>query len=205
MADNDDDPDENDEGDDEEESEGGEEKSTSVGGKKKLIIIIAGTLLLVAIVIGGLYLSGFFDSELVINESSVEETSDEEQSLKKTSIEETNVVENGEARNSIIEKGLFYHKFEDMNVNLVSSMKKQKFLRMSLTVAVTQETDILVMETLSPRVIDNVIQYLSGLKPKELVGSANFHKLHDNILLRVRTAVAPVLVTDALITLALVK
>jgi flagellar basal body-associated protein FliL len=208
MADEDDEADVN---EDEEEGEDGEGKSTAVSGKKRLIIIIlAGALLLVTIIIGGLYFSGFFNSDLSVDEPSVEEpsveeTSDVEQSLKKTSVEEKSVVQEGKANKPSIIKGKFYHKFEDLNVNLVSGIRTPRFLRMSMTVAVTQEADVLVMETLTPRVMDNVIQYLNGLKPEELAGSANFHKMHDNVLLRIRAAVAPVLVTDALITLALVK
>ena len=214
MADEDDEADENEdeeEREDEEESEDGAAKSTGVGGKKKLIIIIlAGALLLVTLIIGGLYFSGFFNSELGVDEpsveeTSIEETSDDEQRLKKTSIEEKSVVEKGKAKKPSIVNGKFYHKFEDLNVNLVSSIRKPRFLRMSMTVAVTKEADILVMETLAPRVMDNVIQYLNGLKPEEFSGSANFQKMHDNVLLRVRAAVAPILVTDALITLALIK
>ena len=69
----------------------------------------------------------------------------------------------------------------------------------------TQEADVSVMESLSPRVLDNVTQYLRELKPEEMAGSANFHRVHKKVLLRVRTAVAPIIVTDALITMALVQ
>ena len=34
------------------------------------------------------------------------------------------------------------------------------------------------MESLSPRVMDNVTQYLRELKPEEMAGSANFHRVH---------------------------
>ena len=208
MAGEDDEPE--DEPEDEEENEDGEDTSKGLGSKKKLIIIFGATLLLVALIIGGLYISGVFNSSVNIEEKSLEENINEEQKLtetivEKTSVEKKNVVKDGDSKELIITKGMFYHKFEELNVNLVSSIRKPKFLRLNLTVAVTQEADILVIEKLSPRVIGNVIQYLRGLKPKELEGSANFHRMHDNVLLRVRAAVAPVVVTDALITMALVK
>ena len=115
-------------------------------------------------------------------------------------------IEEGEdGTETVIAKGQFYYKFEDMTVNLVGDGNKSRFFKLSLTVAVTQEADISVMEHLTPRVIDNVTQYLRELKPEEMAGSANFHRMHDNVLLRVRTAVAPIIVTDALITMALVQ
>ena len=77
--------------------------------------------------------------------------------------------------------------------------------KLELKYMTTKEEDILVLETLSPRVTDNIIQFLNDLKPKEFAGSANFHRIQDNILLRVRAAAAPIVVTDALINLALVK
>jgi len=165
-------------GDDDEDGEGA---SSGGGGKKKLILILLlVTLVLVALIGGGLFMSGLLDPLLGIEE--IEESAE-----------------------PVIKKGQFYYKFEDLTVNLVSSGKKSRFFKLSLTVAVTQEADISVMETLSPRVTDSVTQYLRALKPEEMAGSANFHRMHENVLLRVRAAVAPIIVTDALITMALVQ
>jgi len=212
--------DEVDEVDNEEGEEEEEGASKGGGGKKKLVIIILGSVVLLSgLVLGGLYLSGVFDSNLSTEESSEEdsdeeesdevegdeEESDGEQSLKETTLEEKGGEEDKKPKNTIIEKGKFFYTFEDINVNLVSSNRRPKFLRINITVALTKEEDILVLETLSPRVTDNIIQFLNALKPKEFAGSANFHKIQDNILLRVRAAAAPIVVTDALINLALVK
>ncbi len=172
--------------DDEEEveepdDEDGEGLPSGGGGKKKLILILLlVTLLLVLLIGGGLFMSGLLDPLLGIEEGE-------------------------EGTENVITKGQFYYKFEDMTVNLVSGDKKSRFFKLSLTVAVTQEADISVMESLSPRVTDNVTQYLRELRPEELAGSANFNRMHEGVLLRVRTAVAPILVTDALITMALVQ
>jgi flagellar FliL protein len=161
--------------------EDGEGASSGRGGKKKLVIILLlVTLLLVALIGGGLFMSGLLDPLLGVEEGE-------------------------EGAETVIAKGQFYYKFEDMTVNLVSSGKKSRFFKLSLTVAVTQEADVSVMESLSPRVMDNVTQYLRELKPEEMAESANFHRVHNNVLLRVRTAVAPIIVTDALITMALVQ
>ncbi|NQV84092.1 MAG: flagellar basal body-associated FliL family protein [Rhodospirillales bacterium] len=149
------------------------------GGKKKLILILLlVTLLLLSLIFGGLYLFGILDPLLGVEKSEADTT---------------------------IAKGQFYFKIEDMTVNLVTSGKKSRFLKMSLTVAVVQEADVSVIETLAPRITDNVTQYLRELTHEEITGSSNFYRMHENILLRVRAAVAPIIVTDVLITSALVQ
>jgi len=164
-----------------EEDEDGEGASSGGGGKKKLILILLlVTLVILALIGGGLFMSGLLDPLLGTDETE-------------------------EGSETVIAKAQFYYKFEDMTVNLVSGGKKSRFFKLNLTVAVTQEADISVMESLSPRVLDNVTQYLRELRPEELAGTANFHRMQENVLLRVRTAVAPILVTDALITMALVQ
>jgi flagellar FliL protein len=161
---------------DDEDGEGGASKG---GGKKELILILLlVTLLLISLIFGGLYMSGILDSWLGTEETGTETT---------------------------VAKGQFYFKLEDMTVNLVSSGKKSRFFKLTLTIAVTQEADVSIIETLAPRITDNVTQYLRELKPKEMAGSSNFYRLHENVLLRVRAAVAPVIVTDILITSALVQ
>ena len=159
--------------------EDGEGTPQEGGSKKKLILILLlVTLVLISLIFGGLYMFGILDPWLATEESETE----------------TTVVE-----------GRFYYKIEDMTVNMVSSGKKSRFMKLSLTVAVTQEADVSVIETLVPRITDNVTQYLRELKPEELAGSSNFYRMHESVLLRVRAAVAPIIVTDILITSALVQ
>ena len=160
--------------------EDGEGTPQEGGSKKKLILILLlVTLVLISLIFGGLFMFGILDPFLATEESETETTSAVE--------------------------GRFFYKIEDMTVNLVSSGKKSRFMKLSLTVAVTQEADVSVIETLVPRITDNVTQYLRELKPEELAGSSNFYRMHESVLLRVRAAVAPIIVTDILITSALVQ
>ncbi|MBT3305091.1 MAG: flagellar basal body protein FliL [Alphaproteobacteria bacterium] len=176
MADEDDDGEEVEEVPDEEDGEG---VPASGGGKKKLILILLlVTFLLISLIFGGLYLFGILDPWLGVEESETDTT---------------------------IAKGQFYYKLEEITVNLVASGKKSRFLKLGITVAVVQEADISAIETLAPRITDNLNQYLRELEPGEITGSANFYRMHENILLRVRAAVAPITVTDVLITSALVQ
>ena len=181
MADEDEEEVEAPDDEDGEDGEDGEGAPSGGGGKKNLILLLPLVTFVLALLIGGgLFMSGLLDPMLGIEEGE-------------------------DGTETVIAKGQFYYKFEDMTVNLVGDGNKSRFFKLSLTVAVTQEADISVMEHLTPRVIDNVTQYLRELKPEEMAGSANFHRMHDNVLLRVRTAVAPIIVTDALITMALVQ
>ena len=180
MADEDDAEEELEASDDsDDDGEDGEGAPQEGGSKKKLILILLlVTLVLISLIFGGLYMFGILDPWLATEESETE----------------TTVVEDR-----------FYYKIEDMTVNMVSSGKKSRFMKLSLTVAVTQEADVSVIETLVPRITDNVTQYLRELKPEEIAGSSNFHRMHESVLLRVRAAVAPIIVTDILITSALVQ
>jgi flagellar FliL protein len=67
------------------------------------------------------------------------------------------------------------------------------------------DLDISVVEALAPRIIDNVTAYLRELKPRELVGSANFDRMRENFQLRIRAAVAPIQVSDVLFHSTLIQ
>ncbi|MBC8337292.1 MAG: flagellar basal body-associated FliL family protein [Rhodospirillales bacterium] len=151
-----------------------------VSKKKLVLILLLVTLMLVSIILGGLYFVGILDPLLGIDKES-------------------------EKKDAALIKGQHYFKLEDMTVNLVSGGKKSRFFKVSVTVAVIQEADVSVIEALAPRITDYVTQYLRELKPEEMAGSANFYRMHENVLLRVRAAVAPIVVTDVLITSALVQ
>jgi len=110
-----------------------------VGKKKLILILLLVTLMLISLIFGGLYMTGILDPFLGIEKDS----------------EET-----GPA----LVKGQHYFKLEDMTVNLISGGKKSRFLKVSLTVAVTQEADVSVIEALAPRITDYVTQYLRELK-----------------------------------------
>ncbi len=101
--------------------------------------------------------------------------------------------------------GTVFYKLEDFTLNLSSDGKKSRFFKVGLTLVLLDEIAIPRVEALAPRIQDNVINYLRELKPKELAGSAGFFRLRRNILLRVRAAVAPTVVTDVLFTTSLVQ
>ncbi len=180
MADEEDDQDE--EEPEEDEDEDGEGGSSKGGGKKKLILILlAVTIALLALIGGGLFFTGILDPLLGIEEEVDPEA--EETALQ----------------------GQVFYKFEDFTINLSSEGKKSRFLKIGLTIVLLNEIVIPRIEALAPRIQDNVTNYLRELKPGELAGSANFYRLRRGLLLRVRAAVAPTVVTDVLFNTVLVQ
>ncbi len=184
MADEEDDQDEEEQDapdgfDDDEE---GEEGAPKEAGKKKLILILlVVTLVLLSLIGAGLFFTGILDPLLGIEEEVDPDAED------------------------IAIQGQVFFKLEDFTLNLASEGKKSRFFKVGLTVVLMDEIGLSRVEALAPRIQDNVINYLRELKPKELAGSANFYRLRQSILLRVRAAVAPTVVTDVLFNSALVQ
>ncbi len=184
MADEEDDQDEEEKGapgglDEDEDGEGAPSKG--LGKKKLILILLAVTLVLLSAVGGVLYFFGILDPLLGIEE---EVDADAEY---------------------VAVKGQVFYNLEDFTLNLASDGKKSRFFKVGLTLVLMDEIGIPRVEALAPRIQDNVINYLRELRPKELAGSAGFFRLRQNILLRVRAAVAPTEITDVLFTTSLVQ
>lgn len=186
MADEEDDQDEEKQDapgglDDDEDEEGEGAPSKGIGKKKLILILLAVTLVLLSAVGGALYFFGILDPLLGIEEEV-----------------------DADAEKAVIQGTVFF-KLEDFTLNLASDGKKSRFFKVGLTIVLWDEIGIPRVEALAPRIQDNVINYLRELKPKELAGSAGFFRLRQNILLRVRAAVAPTVVADVLFTTSLVQ
>ena len=185
MADEDDEVEEDEPGgdpgdedfDDDEDDEDGE-GGAKKGGKRKLLIIGGAVLLLLIAGGGGVFYLGLLDEMLGIEE------------------EETGI---------IILAGKVFYKLEDITLNLNAEGPKSRFLKLGLTLVLLKEEDIVKIEALIPRIVDNVTAYMRELKPEEMAGSANFYRVRENLLMRVQVAVAPVKVTNILFNSALIQ
>ena len=166
-------------GDDDEDGDG-EGTPSKKFNKIKLLIILGGVIFFLFLIGLSLFFFGILDPYLGLDEEDVDQ-------------EET-----------IIEGQVFY-KLQDMTINLNKEGKKSRFLKVGLTMVLLNESDVAVVEALQPRIEDYVMTYLRELRPEELDGSANFYRMRENILLRVRAAVAPVRVTNVLFNSVLVQ
>ena len=168
------------ESDDDEEGEDGEGKPPKKFNKIKLFIILGGVIFFLVLIGLSLFFFGILDPYLSLDEKDVDQE-------------------------EVVIQGQVFYKLQDMTVNLNEEGKKSRFLKVGLTLVLIDEVDVAVVEALQPRIEAYITTYLRELKPEELSGSANFYRMRENLLLRVRAAVAPVQVTNVLFNSVLVQ
>lgn len=156
-----------------EDVEEGEAPPAQPFGKKKLIIIIGAAVFALIATGAGLFFSGVLDSILGIEEATLEP---------------------GE-----MPAGKVFYKLEPITLNLNAKGQTARFLQIGLTLVLVSDKDVPKIEAMLPRITDYAVSYLRELAPEELEGSANFHRLRENLLLRIRAAAAPVRVADVLL------
>ena len=187
MADEDDEPDDDEapEGgdepdfDDDEEGEEGEGGAPKKSKRLKLPLIIGAAVFLLLAIGLGVFFSGVLDSFLGLEEEVVDE--------------------------DIVIQGQVFYKLEEITLNLNTKGKKSRFLKVGLTVVLLNESDVPRLEAMQPRITDYVSAYLRELRPEEMTGSANFYRIRENVLRRIRIAVVPVQVTNVLFDSFLVQ
>ena len=92
-----------------------------------------------------------------------------------------------------------------MLVNLNTGGRKNNYLKISISLELTQETDRAELTNLLPRVVDNFQVYLRELRVEDLRGSAGVQRLREELLMRVNAAVHPIEVRDVLFKEMLVQ
>ncbi|MDP4795475.1 MAG: flagellar basal body-associated FliL family protein [Rhodospirillales bacterium] len=164
--------------DDEDSGGGGEEAAAPAsGGKKKLLIIIAIVLLLVLGGLAGAYFTGLLDPviKMIVGDHS----------------ESAEPVE-GEHGVSV------FYELPALTVNLNTAGRKARFIKIQVSLELTNELDKPKVEAVITRVMDNFNVYLRELRVEDLDGSAGMYRLREELLTRIRAAVAPVKVRDIL-------
>tara|TARA_R110002110_G_scaffold284986_1_gene499037 strand:+ start:16967 stop:17506 length:540 start_codon:yes stop_codon:yes gene_type:complete len=162
-------------GDEDFDDEGGPRKS-----KKKKIIMIALPVLLIAIG-AGVFMSGMLGSG---GDENVEEAVDERAKEETASV---------------------YYELPQMLVNLNSPGRRSNFLKIIVSLELTDADDIEKLESSMPRIVDNFQVYLRELRVEDLRGSAGIYRLREELLFRVNAAVRPARVTDVLFKEMLVQ
>jgi flagellar FliL protein len=168
------------ESDDDEEGEEGEGGAPKKFNKIKFLIILSGVIFFLFLIGLSLFFFGILDPYLGLNEEDI--------------VQEEAVVQ-----------GQVFYKLQDMTINLNEEGKKPRFMKVGLTLVLIDELDVPFVEALQPRIEDYITTYLRELRPEELSRSANFYRMRENLLLRVRAAVAPVQVNNVLFNSVLVQ
>jgi flagellar protein FliL len=151
-----------------------------LNGKKLVLFIILPILLLLGGAAGA-YLSGLLDPLLGGAEPVVEEEA------------------------APVDTRAVFYDLPQMLVNLNTGGRKNNYLKISISLELTREEDRTELATLLPRVVDNFQVYLRELRVEDLRGSAGVQRLREELLMRVNTAVHPIVVRDVLFKEMLVQ
>ncbi len=91
-----------------------------------------------------------------------------------------------------------FYDLPEMLVNLSDSGRKSSYLKISLSLELEDPAAMVRVDQVLPRFVDNFQVYLRELRIEDLYGSAGLQRLREELLLRVNTAVQPVVVRDVL-------
>lgn len=157
------------------------DSSDSESGKKKrsgkaLILKVVLPILLVLGGIGGAFVSGALDGLMGV---------------------EQEVAEGEEAEPEEPEEVVYYD-LPEMLVNLSGAGRRTHYLKISVSLELTDPADIPRIENVLPRIIDNFQVYLRELRVEDLQGSAGLYRLREELLTRVGLAAAPAKIHDVL-------
>jgi len=93
----------------------------------------------------------------------------------------------------------------DLLVNLSSTGRQPRFLKVSLKIELDQKSDEKKFEEIMPRVIDQFQAYLRELRLEDLRGSSGMYRMKIELLSRVRAAAPGIKVRDVLFQEILVQ
>lgn len=93
----------------------------------------------------------------------------------------------------------------DLLVNLNTTGRKASFLKLSISLELESADDLPRIQAVMPRIIDTFQVYLRELRVEDLRGSGGIYRLREELLARVNTAAAPVMVADVLFKEMLVQ
>ena len=172
--------------DDAETSDASEDEASSEGGgSKKLLMIIVLILLVIVGGLAGAYFTGLLDPVVqMITGGEVKEKEGES--------------EGGEQR------AVFYD-LQEILVNLNTGGRKSSFLKIRISLELERASDVPLIESVMPRVIDNFQVYLRELRIDDLKGSAGMYRLREELMRRVSAATAPAGIKDVLFKEMLVQ
>lgn len=169
------------EGEELSEGEGGSDKKR-LSGKKIVLFIALPVLLVVGAAVA--FSLGLTDT-LFGNKKDAAEIAKEELAAKRA-------------------KAVFFD-LPELLVNLNSQGRKTSFLKISISLEVTKEEDVVRLQALMPRVIDSFQVYLRELRVSDLKGSAGIYRLREDLLRRVNEAAQPVEISDVLFKEVLIQ
>jgi flagellar FliL protein len=172
--------------DDEDDAEGGGEPSGGGGSKKKLFIIIGAAVFVLLGAGAGLFFTGLLDPLLGKKTETAEVAPAEAEPTKG-------------GKDAAPTGPVAFFDMPEMIVTLNTSTKaKAAFMKIRLSLEVPQSSEIPKVQAAMPRIVDNLQGYLRELRVDELKGSAGAYRLKEEMLTRIKAAVAPAKVNAVL-------
>ena len=166
--------------------EGGGTEPKKKGGRKRLIILIAAPVLLIIIVVVVLVVLGIGPF-----------ASDDEEVATEEGGESAEVVK--------VEPPPTFFELPEMRVNLNTDSNSLTYLKVKISLELPggdlpeiMEQNRAKLDSLMPRVIDNLQVYMRELRLEDINGSAGIYRLKQELLARVNRAVQPIKVRDIL-------
>lgn len=150
--------------------------------KLKLPIMIGVPVLLILLIVLGLFLGGVFGGKEKPKEGEHGEAAMEE----------------GEEHADDPAHPPTYYEMPDIIVNLDSRGRKKSVLKMAVTLELANHDDLKTIEGKLPRVTDEFQVFLREIRIEDLRGSAGIYRLRQELLARIKPAVAPIKVKDVL-------
>jgi len=98
-----------------------------------------------------------------------------------------------------------YVDMDDILVNLVSTSTKGNFLKLKLALELTTPEDQDKVKSVMPRIVDQFLVYLRGLRVDDLQGSEGLQRLREELLMRARMAGKPIKIKDVLFKMVQVQ
>lgn len=165
------------------EGEGSGEEAEAKKGGSKLIIIIAAAL----VVLGGAGAGAFFMLSGGDKEA-------EEAAAAAAAEEAQPVVQD-----------VFFYELPEILVNLSSSGTANRFLKMKVNLELKSEADVIMLEKVLPRIIDDFQLYLRQLRVEDLTGASGIQRLKEALLLRANQSAQPLEINAVLFKEILVQ
>jgi flagellar FliL protein len=157
-------------------------------GKKRLIIVIAAVLVLILGGAAAAYFTGLLQPVIDMLSGGEDAAAIEE-------AEDTQII-SGDA---------VFFDLQEMLVNINTGGRKAVYLKIRVSLELQNGDDIIKIEQMMPRIVDNFQIYLRELRIEDLKGSAGMYRLREELLKRVNVAVAPAVVNDVLFKEMLVQ
>ena len=150
---------------------------------KRIVLFIVLPLLLLGGGGAGVYFSGLADS-LLGGEAAGEAAEDEPEEA--------------------VAEPLFFD-LPELLVNLNTKGRKTSYLKLTVSLELTDPAHVPLLKQVLPRVIDQFQVYLRELRAEDLKGSTGIHRLREELLRRVNLVAKPAHVNDVLFKEMLVQ